>query len=95
VDDGNGKILRFVSTTGDYDFFDCRKNKSLRGRGQVTINSCKSGLRDTGPDPRYPDRSLLVNANPCTKKGTVTLTYENVTHTLNDTNLSNNLVKCL
>jgi hypothetical protein len=28
LDDSNGKIVRFVSTTGEYD---CRKNKSLSG----------------------------------------------------------------
>jgi hypothetical protein len=89
VDDTNGKLLRFVSTTGDYDFFDCRKNKSVSGRGVVTISSCKTELRDTKPD-----RTLTVLTNPCTKAGNATVVYQGVTHTLTDANLSNNLVKC-
>ncbi len=94
VDDTNGKLLRFDSVTGDYDFFDCRKNKSLSGRGTVTINSCKTELRDTGPDAQHPDRNLLAQANPCTRKGSATLVYQSLTHTLNDSDLSHNLVRC-
>ncbi len=89
VDDVNGKILRFVSTTGDYDFFDCRKNQSLSGRGTVTMIACKTTLNDVKPD-----RNLLAQANPCTKKGNATLTFAGVPHTLNDSNLTDNPVKC-
>jgi hypothetical protein len=60
----------------------------------VTITSCKTELRDSGPNPKLPDRNLYAQANPCTKTGTATLTYLNVTHTLSDANLSNNPVKC-
>jgi hypothetical protein len=59
VDDTNGKLLRFISTTGEYDFFDCRKRFSLSGRGVVSITLCKAELRDTGPDPQRPDRNLF------------------------------------
>jgi hypothetical protein len=89
ADDTNGKLLRFVSTTGDYDFFDCRKNKSVSGRGVVTISSCKTELRDTKPD-----RTVTVLANPCTKAGNATVVYQGVMHTLSDPNLSYNIVKC-
>lgn len=94
VDDTNAKMLRFDSMTGDYDFFDCRKRIALSGRGVVTISFCKTELRDTGPDPQRPDRNLLVQANSCARKGTATLLYANVTHMLNDANLSNNRVSC-
>jgi hypothetical protein len=89
VDDTNGKILRFLSTTGDYDFFDCRKNKSLSGRGTVTILACKTTLSDTKPD-----RTVSALANTCTKVGNATVTTAGLTHTLNDANLSNNIVSC-
>jgi hypothetical protein len=89
ADDSNGKLLRFNSVTGDYDFFDCRKNLALSGRGTVTKNFCKTELRASGFD-----RNLLAQANPCTRKGNVTLTYAKVTHTLNDANLSGNRATC-
>jgi hypothetical protein len=89
VDDANGKLLRFVSTTGEYDFFDCRKNKSLSGQGVVTNNFCKTELRDSKPD-----RTVTALTNPCTRVGTATVVYQGATHTLNDANLSNNRVSC-
>jgi hypothetical protein len=89
VDDSNGRILRFLSTTGEYDFFDCRKSKSLSGQAQVTISSCKTELRDNKPD-----RTLTVLTNPCTRVGNATLTYQGITYTLTDANLSNNIVRC-
>ena len=94
VDDPSGKMLRFISSTGDYDFFDCRKAISLSGRGQVTITSCKTELRDTGPDPRHPDRNLAATGNPCTRVGSATITFGGTTHTLNDPNMSGNNVGC-
>jgi hypothetical protein len=89
ADDNNGKLLRFNSATGDYDFFDCRKNLTLSGRGTVTRNFCKTELRASGFD-----RNLLALANPCTRKGSATLTYAKLTHTLNDVNLSGNRAGC-
>lgn len=94
VDDSSGTILRFNSATGDYDFFDCRKETTLSGRGQVTITSCKTELLDTGPDPRHPDRNLSVIANPCTRVGNATVSFGGTTHILSDSNMSNNVVGC-
>jgi hypothetical protein len=94
VDDSNGRILRFISTTGEYDFFDCRKNQSLSRFGVVTISSCKATLTDVGPDTKHPDRNVSVTANPCTKVGSASVTYGGVTATLTDANLSNNIVRC-
>jgi hypothetical protein len=94
VDDTNGKILRFDSVSGDYNFFDCRKATSLSGRGRVTISACKTELKDTGPDPNRPDRNIYVIGNPCTKTGSATISYGGVTHSLNDPNMSNNIANC-
>jgi hypothetical protein len=94
ADEANGKLLRFDSVTGEYDYFDCRKNITLSGRGVATISFCKTELRDTGPDPIHPDRNLFAEGNPCMRQGTATLSYTGVTHTIKDFNLSNNLVRC-
>lgn len=94
VDAASGRILRFDSATGDYDFFDCRKGTSLSGRGQVTVTSCKTELRDIGPDPKHPDRNVSALANPCTRVGNATIIYAGATSVLNDPNLSNNIVSC-
>lgn len=94
VDDSNGKILRFDSLTGDYDFFDCRKNTSLSGRGETTLSNCKVELRHTGSDPKRPDRNLSATANPCSRTGTASLSYAAESHTLTDANLSNNIIRC-
>ena len=67
VDDTNGKILRFDSVTGDYDFLDCRKATSLSGVGAVTKVTCRTELRHTGSDPKNPDRNVFGSANPCNR----------------------------
>lgn len=92
--DANGRILRFISTTGEYDFFDCRKDTSLSGLGQVTISSCKTELRDSGPNAKLPDRSVSATANPCAKTGTASVTYQGVTNGLTDGNMSDNINRC-
>jgi hypothetical protein len=94
VDDSNGKILRFDSVTGDYDFLDCRKASSLSGRAIVTITGCKTELRDMGSVPRSPDRNVMALANTCLRTGNATITYAGITHALNDPNLSNNTAFC-
>jgi hypothetical protein len=94
VDDTNGKILRFVSTTGEYDYFDCRKGTSLSGQGQVTLTSCKVELRHVGANPKSPDRNVTASANACTRTGTASVTHAGVTSALTDGNLSNNINRC-
>jgi hypothetical protein len=94
VDDTNGKILQMDSLTGEYFFFDCRKGISLSGRGTVAIIACKTELRDTGPDPRRPDRNLLATTNSCARTGSATVSFGGVSHSLNDANLSNNIAVC-
>nr|AUN37116.1 hypothetical protein [uncultured bacterium] len=92
VSDTSGKILRFDSVTGDYDFLDCRKGTKLTGIGTVNKIGCKIDLKDTGLPAK--DREIAVSANSCTKVGSATITYAGVTHTISDTNLSNNISNC-
>lgn len=94
VSDTNGKILRFDSQTGEYDFLDCRKGTSLSGRGVVKVQGCKVDLSDTGPDTKHPDRNVTASASYCTKTGSATIVYAGVTHTISDPNLSNNISTC-
>lgn len=94
VDNLNGKILRFVSSTGEYEFLDCRKGTRLSGRGVVRMTSCKVELRDSGNDARRADRNVSGSVNTCTKAGSATVTYGGTTHTLSDSNMSNNTVGC-
>jgi hypothetical protein len=94
ADDTNGKILRFDSLTGEYDFLDCRKGTTLSGVGVVTKIGCKTELKHTGPVPKSPDRNVAATANYCTKIGSATITYGSLTHTLSDSNLSNNPATC-
>jgi uncharacterized delta-60 repeat protein/uncharacterized repeat protein (TIGR01451 family) len=95
-DDVNHKLLRFNSANGNYQFFDCLKGESLGGRGVITRNGCKVELRDSGPDPKHPDRNVYVLANVCTKAGnaTVQLFSPAKTHTLSDGNITNNACAC-
>ncbi|HEU4389412.1 MAG TPA: HYR domain-containing protein, partial [Blastocatellia bacterium] len=94
-DDATGNILRFVTTTGVYEFYECSKNITLKGIGVVTIAACKIDLNDTGPDPKKPDRNVHAVANPCTSRGDATITFNGSgTSILGDANIGNNPVKC-
>jgi hypothetical protein len=92
VDDSRGEILRFISATGDYDFFDCRKGISLSGRGTVTINSCKAHLEAGGE--KGSNLHVDVLGNSCTKVGDATVDFAGLTHTLHDSNMSGNVAGC-
>ncbi|HEU4391510.1 MAG TPA: CSLREA domain-containing protein, partial [Blastocatellia bacterium] len=67
-DDNNRNILRFNSTTGDYQFVNCSKGITLSGRGKVTPSFCKVTLQDSGP-AKTPDRSVSASVNVCSKVG--------------------------
>jgi uncharacterized delta-60 repeat protein len=69
----NSRILSFNSTTGTYEFRDCSKGFVLTGTGEITVNSCKLELRDSGPNSNHPDRNVLVKVNTCTKVGQVSI----------------------
>jgi uncharacterized repeat protein (TIGR01451 family) len=93
-DETNGDILRFSSTTGDYQFFNCRKGTSLSGRGVLTKGFCKVELRDSGPDPKRPDRSITALANPCTRGANATVTFAGQTVRIIDSDIANNSCTC-
>ena len=69
----NSRIFSFNSTTGAYEFRDCSKGFVLTGSGEITVNSCKLELRDSGPNSNHPDRNVLVKVNTCTKVGQVSI----------------------
>ena len=100
-DDSNGKILRFSSVTGDYEFLDCRKGFFLSGKGTVTrqfgSDPCKVRLVHGGPDPKRFDRNITALVNICTNVGdaTVQVFAQGKTHTLHDNNTTNNVCACL
>lgn len=99
-DDSNGSLLRFSSTTGEYEYRDCRKGVVLTGTGVVTKrfenDFCKIELQDSGPDPKRADRSVFALANPCTKRGDASVRIFATKHNrlIGDSNITNNSCGC-
>jgi uncharacterized delta-60 repeat protein len=95
-DDSTGNLLRFSSTTGDYQFVDCKKGVTLVGRGTVAINFCKISLQDSGPDPKRPDRSVSALFNSCSHIGnaTIRLLPARTMFNISDSNTTNNACAC-
>jgi uncharacterized delta-60 repeat protein len=90
-DDNSGNLLQFNSTTGDYQFSNCRKGWSFTGRGMVTVNSCK--MRFTAADV---NGSISALANTCTNVGTasVQVNSKGRTFTISDRDMRNNSCGC-
>jgi hypothetical protein len=90
-DDGNGNILQFNSSTGDYQFTNCRKGVTLSGRGNIRVRSCKIEIRDSGPDG-----SLSALANTCTKAGSasVQILLTGKPYSISDKNMADNTCAC-
>lgn len=97
-DDSNGNLLQFNSTTGDYLFTDCRKGITLRGTGAVTNDpyGCKVNLQDTGPIPKRPDRSVLVQVNRCTHaaRASIQIFSSGSSFSITDSDITNNTCAC-
>jgi hypothetical protein len=95
ADSTSNLIIRFNSVTGDYQFFDCRKDGALTGRGTLTVNGCKIELRDTGTNPKKPDRKVFAAANPCTKQGNAVIQIfaKAKIHTFSDSDITRNHLK--
>ncbi len=96
-DDNNpSRFILINSTNGDYEFHDCSKGVTVKGRGGVSISFCKIDLVDSGPNPKKPDRSIFVEVNSCTNRGTASLRLPGSVSTinLNDTDVTNNNCKC-
>ena len=90
-----GKLLRFNSSSGDYEFFDCRKGLKLTGRGAVTRKSGSTGCKIELKDVRS-DRNISALANTCTKAGSATFQLFNpsATHDIADNDITNNTFAC-
>lgn len=99
-DDGNGNLLMFNTSSGDYQFTNCRKGITLAGRGKITrpggADSCKLELNDSGPDPKRPDRKVSVLVNLCTLNASASISIFSLgqTFTITDTNFQNNSNRC-
>jgi hypothetical protein len=96
-DDNNpNRFILINSQTGDYEYHDCSKGVTVKGKGSVSIAFCKIDLVDAGPNPKKPDRSIFVEVNTCTSRGTANLKLPGsaTTTNLNDVNVNNNNCKC-
>jgi uncharacterized delta-60 repeat protein len=97
-DDRSGNLLQFNSTNGDYQFTDCRKGITLTGTGKVTNDpyGCKITLQDSGPIPKRPDRSVLVQANRCTHtaRASILIFSTGSSFSITDTDITNNTCAC-
>lgn len=78
-DDQDGSLLQFNSTTGDYQFDNCRKQQTLSGRGVIKTGSCKIKLRDSRSD-----RELSASVNLCKHRGSASLDVIGKTFTISD-----------
>lgn len=94
-DDSVGNILQLNIQTGAYLFTACGKGITLTGTGQIKVESCKVTLTDKGPNPKSPDRDVMVLINTCTfvANGTIR-TSSGKTFTISDSNISNSSCTC-
>ena len=93
--DAGGLLLQINSRTGDYKFTHCTKGVLLTGRGVMSSASCKLSMQDLGPDPKRPDRKVLVNLNTCTGRANVSIELpggQNFVFT--DSNIGDNNCRC-
>ena len=96
-DDVNPSIfIKISTTTGAYEFTDCRKGIVFGGTGVVSIFFCKIELTDAGPDPKRPDRSIDVLINPCTRRGDASVRPPGTFNTtkIGDSDVFNNTCEC-
>lgn len=60
---GDDLFVNFI--TGDYMFFNAKKQSFIAGKGKVKIGDCAMELKDAGPNRNRPDRQVHVFFNPC------------------------------
>jgi uncharacterized delta-60 repeat protein len=90
-DDNNRSLLRFSSTTGEYQFINCG-SLSFAGTGNVQIHGCTVVLRDSRPD-----RRVLVQLNTCAMRGTASiqvLSPQRARFSILDRDTTNNTCSC-
>lgn len=96
-DDANPRRFILInSMTGDYEYHDCSKGITLKGKGTIAISFCKIQLNDSGPNPKKPDRSVFALVNPCTGRGDASIRLPGSVSTVNlgDADITNNNCKC-
>jgi photosystem II stability/assembly factor-like uncharacterized protein len=90
-DDTNGNVLRVNTRDGEFEFVNCRKGWSVRGRLSALINGCKTQLTSVGKTgPRI---SALINT--CTRQGNATVMIDGKTYSIADPSLTTNDCNCL
>lgn len=89
-DESNGNILLVNSTTGEYQFTNCR-GLTLTGIGSLVTKGCLVTLQVNGPD-----RRILARIDTCLKSGTasVQVLSQGTTFTILDRNTANNTCVC-
>lgn len=89
-DDSNGNILVLNSTTGEYQFSNC-KGVSLSGVGSLLKKGCLVTLQVNGPD-----RRIQVRLDTCSKLGSasIQLLSQGTNYTITDRNTSNDTCVC-
>lgn len=89
-DESNGGLLQVNSTTGIYQFTNCR-GLTIGGVGAITTKGCLITLQVNGPD-----RRLLARIDTCMKAGTASVQVFSQGGTFNivDRNTANNSCVC-
>lgn len=89
-DDSNGNILLINSTTGEYQFSNCR-GVFLSGVGSLLKKGCLVTLQVNGPD-----RRIQVRLDTCSKVGSasIQLLSQGTNYTITDRNTSNDPCVC-
>lgn len=96
----SGSILKINSNTGDYEFTNCRRGITLRGKGAIIrvggADSCTLVLFDTGSDGRHRDRLVSAVVNQCTHKAVAEILVFSTkqSFTIFDGDIRNNTCSC-
>ncbi len=89
-DESNGNILLVNSTTGEYQFNNCR-GTTLTGIGSLSRKGCLVTLQVNGPD-----RRILARIDTCSKTGnaSIQLLSQGSSFSILDRNTANNTCAC-
>jgi photosystem II stability/assembly factor-like uncharacterized protein len=89
-DDTNGHVLRVNTSVGEFEFVNCRKGWSVRGRLNALINGCKTELTSVGKT------GLRISAliNTCTRRGSASVIVDGKSYSIADPNITNSDCNC-
>jgi 6-phosphogluconolactonase (cycloisomerase 2 family) len=88
-DDSNGNLLRVNSTTGEYQFTNCR-GLTVSGNGSLARRGCLTTFSADGPD-----RRISAKLDGCLKNGSASVQiFSQGTFTIIDRNIGNNTCGC-